>query len=154
MLWFNGFNVITGSLFMNAGFCRFVLPVTFKVPPTIKFASASTFLLIANWSAAFSYTMLALAPAIVIPAPSAWLGFTAPLANVMFLSSIVNVAVFTLTTFPCTSKSPETVKLLTWTLAVANAAKTLVLVKYRLLDTSITFAVVNPVKAAITRNLA
>ena len=56
----------------------------------------------------------------------------APFANKIFLSSTVKVAVLTVTVLPCTSKSPDTTKLLTVTLLPLNAAIVLSGVKYKL----------------------
>ena len=75
-----------------------------------------------NKSPEFKYFISALAPAIVIPAPFACPGLIAPFASKMFLSSTFNVAVLIETRFPCTSKSPETVRLLTTTLLPSKAA--------------------------------
>ena len=46
-----------------------------------------------------------------MPAPSAIAEEVAPFANKIFLSSTVNVAVFNVTTSPCTVKLPATTKL-------------------------------------------
>ena len=85
-----------------------------------------------------------------MPAPSAIAEEVAPFANKIFLSSTVNVAVFNVTTSPCTVKLPATTKLFKETSWPTSADTALAFVKYKF-DPSRTFDVSNPtIAVAVT----